>query len=120
MAEQAATDQSMKMDAAKSTAQPRSSSQSISVNNWQKAALVIVRLALAYLFFTQLWWKVPPTFGCPADYSFTTGAVEEGRIRLQRTTGLCDWLGIQSFYAQIGICGCLRRISIIQAGQKFS
>jgi len=61
--------------------------------------MLIVRLALAYLFFTQLFWKMPPTFGCPADFSFTTGAIQEGRIRLNRTTGLCDWLGIQSFYA---------------------
>ena len=30
--------------------------------------LVIARLALAYLFFTQLWWKLPPRFGCPADF----------------------------------------------------
>ena len=33
----------------------------------QKAALVVGRVALAYLFFTQLWWKTPPTFGCPPD-----------------------------------------------------
>ncbi len=75
------------------------SSGTITLNNLQKAALIIVRLALAYLFFTQLWWKMPPSFGCPADFSFTTGAIQEGRIRLNRTTGLCDWLGIQSFYA---------------------
>ena len=37
--------------------------------NAQKVALVIARLALAWLFFTQLWWKVPPTFGCPADFA---------------------------------------------------
>lgn len=75
------------------------SGQTITVSTLQKVALVIVRLALAYLFFTQLWWKMPPTFGCPDDFSFTTGAIQEGRIRLARTSGLCDWLGIQSFYA---------------------
>lgn len=66
----------------------------------EKVLLLIVRLGLAYLFFTQLFWKLPPTFGCPADYAFTTGTIEAGRIRLTRTTGLCDWLGIQRFYAE--------------------
>lgn len=66
----------------------------------EKILLLVVRLGLAYLFFTQLWWKVPPTFGCPPDYAFTTGIIDGGRIRLNRTTGLCDWLGIQKFYAE--------------------
>ena len=39
----------------------------------QQAALVLLRIGLAYLFFTQLWWKLPPSFGCPADFRFTTG-----------------------------------------------
>ncbi len=69
---------------------------------WQKIAIVIVRLALAYLFFTQLWWKTPPDFGCTDDYAFTTGTVtDQGRIgSLDRTSGLCDWLGLQVFYAE--------------------
>jgi hypothetical protein len=65
----------------------------------RKVALVIARLALAYLFFTQLWWKMPPTFGCPADFSFTTATVESGRLRLQRTSGLCDWMGVEQVYS---------------------
>lgn len=67
---------------------------------FEKVLLLVVRLGLAYLFFTQLFWKLPPTFGCPADYAFTTGTIDAGRIRLERTTGLCDWLGIQLFYAE--------------------
>src|SRR3990170_8402515 len=62
----------------------------------QKAALVVVRLALGYLFFTQLWWKTPPTFGCPADFEFTTA---DANGRLQRTSGLCDWIGVESVWA---------------------
>lgn len=62
----------------------------------QKAALVIVRLALGYLFFTQLWWKTPPAFGCPADFKFTTA---DASGRLQRTSGLCDWIGVESVWA---------------------
>jgi hypothetical protein len=61
----------------------------------QQAALVLARLGLAYLFFTQLWWKAPPDFGCPADFRFTTGTP----AALQRSSGLCDWIGIESVYA---------------------
>jgi hypothetical protein len=63
----------------------------------RNSALVIARLALAYLFFTQLWWKAPPTFGCPADYRFTTGTPSQ----LQRTSGLCDWIGIEAVYSTV-------------------
>ena len=65
----------------------------------RKVVIVIGRLALAYLFFTQLFWKMPPTFGCPPDFSFTTGAVEGGRVQLQRTSGLCDWIGIEAVWS---------------------
>lgn len=65
----------------------------------RKVILVIARLALAVLFFTQLWWKMPPTFGCPADFSFTTATEEGGRLRLQRTSGLCDWIGVEQVYS---------------------
>ena len=69
---------------------------------WQKILLVIVRLSLAYLFFTQLWWKVPPSFGCSDDFAFTEGTItEDGRIgSLDRESGLCDWLGLQAYYAE--------------------
>lgn len=62
----------------------------------QKVALVIGRLALAWLFFTQLWWKTPPNFGCPADFAVTTA---EASGKLQRTSGLCDWIGIEAAWA---------------------
>ncbi len=61
----------------------------------QQIALVVLRIALAYLFFTQLWWKTPPDFGCPADFRFTTGTPQQ----LQRSSGLCDWIGIETVYA---------------------
>jgi hypothetical protein len=61
----------------------------------KQAALVLARLGLAYLFFTQLWWKAPPTYSCPADFRFTTGTPAQ----LQRSGGLCDWIGIESVYA---------------------
>jgi hypothetical protein len=58
--------------------------------------LFVARVALGYLFFTQLWWKVPPSFGCPTDFAFTT----QVNGRLQTTSGLCDWIGRESVYAQ--------------------
>jgi hypothetical protein len=66
----------------------------------RQVILVIARIGLAYLFFTQLFWKMPPDFGCPSDYTFTTGSVDDsGRLRLQRTSGLCDWIGIENAWA---------------------
>jgi hypothetical protein len=66
----------------------------------RQVILVIARLGLAYLFFTQLFWKMPPDFGCPSDYAFTTGGVDDsGRLRLQRTSGLCDWIGVENVWA---------------------
>ena len=36
-------------------------------------AIAIVSIGLGYLFFTQLWWKLPPDFGCRDD--FTSGGL---------------------------------------------
>ena len=66
----------------------------------RSAVLVIARLGMAYLFFTQLVWKVPPRFGCPADFAFTTAKeTTANRLDLKRTSGLCDWLGIEQVYS---------------------
>jgi uncharacterized membrane protein YphA (DoxX/SURF4 family) len=62
----------------------------------RKVVLVIARVGLAYLFFTQLLWKMPSSFGCPPDFSFTTA---DASGRLQRTSGLCDWIGIESVWS---------------------
>ena len=61
----------------------------------QKFCVTIGRIGLAYLFFSQLGWKLPPTFGCPADFRFTTGTTE----KLTRSNGLCDWIGIEAVWA---------------------
>jgi len=66
----------------------------------QKVVLVIARIGLAYLFFSQLFWKLPPTFGCPPDFAFTTGGVNSnGQLQLQRTSGLCDWIGVEAVWS---------------------
>ena len=62
----------------------------------QKIVLVLARVLLGLLFFTQLWWKVPPSFGCPADFAFTTA---DAGGNLHRTSGLCDWVGIESVWS---------------------
>lgn len=48
------------------------------------AAIAIASIGLGYLFFTQLWWKVPPTFRC--DENFESG-------------GLCDWVNREVSHA---------------------
>lgn len=88
-----------------STGEPRkrTSRRQTTLVTWEKGLLIVVRLALAYLFFTQLWWKVPPDFGCVDNYSFTEDSNGDDFLSSrqgERTQGLCDWLGIQSFHAE--------------------
>ena len=70
------------------------------VKTARKVTLLIARVALGYLFFTQLLWKMPPQFGCPSDFAFTTGEVQNGQVRLTRTSGLCDWIGVEKVWSQ--------------------
>jgi uncharacterized membrane protein YphA (DoxX/SURF4 family) len=70
--------------------------------NWDRRlrtlTVIIGRLGLAYLFFTQLFWKLPPTFGCTNDFAFPVPAAQnywEGN----GSGGLCFWLGMESIYA---------------------
>jgi thiosulfate dehydrogenase [quinone] large subunit len=75
-------------------------SQAVPIERWdqrlQRAVIVLGRLGLGLLFLTQLGWKLPPTFGCGSDFAFTTASASGG---LQRTQGLCDWIGLESVYA---------------------
>lgn len=65
-------------------------------DRWRAVGLLAVRFGLAYLFFTQLFWKLPPNFGCPPDFRFTTANAQG---QLVRTSGLCDWIGIEIVWA---------------------
>jgi uncharacterized membrane protein YphA (DoxX/SURF4 family) len=56
-----------------------------------KAGLAIARIVIGLLWFSQLLWKLPPTFGCPSDFAFST--------RGNFTSGLCDWIGREAAYA---------------------
>lgn len=71
------------------------------VASWEetlrKVVLVLARLLLAFLFFANLFWKMPPTFNCPADFTFTTANADG---KLVRTSGLCDWVGVEAVWSQ--------------------
>jgi hypothetical protein len=54
---------------------------------------LISRLVIGYLWYTQLLWKLPPTFGCPPNFAVTTNIHA-------RTSGLCDWVGMMILYSK--------------------
>jgi TQO small subunit DoxD len=68
-------------------------SDSVSIENASRVGLVISRLTIGILWFAQLFWKLPPGFGCPANFAVTTDMHV-------RTTGLCDWVGIMTLYSR--------------------
>jgi hypothetical protein len=59
---------------------------------WEKWGLVLGRIVIGYLWYTQLLWKLPPTFGCPANFAASTDLAH-------RTSGLCDWTGLMATYS---------------------
>ena len=65
----------------------------------RKVTIVIARLGLAYLFFANLWWKMPPDFGCGANFAFPV-LNQEGKLDASKSGGgLCYWIGLESVYA---------------------
>jgi len=74
-------------------------SQTSRLDSWlYKICMVIARLGLAYLFFTQLFWKLPPRFGCGADFAFPKPA-EQNYWESNGSSGLCYWMGLESVFA---------------------
>ena len=65
----------------------------------RKITIVIARLGLAYLFLTQLFWKLPPTFGCTNDFAFPVAAPAPNYWDGNGSGGLCYWMGLESIYA---------------------
>jgi hypothetical protein len=59
-----------------------------------KVGLLAARLIIGYLWITQLQWKMPPQFGCPADFAVSASLQA-------RTTGLCDWTGLMAAYSKL-------------------
>lgn len=66
----------------------------LNVDRLGLVGLLIARVIYGYLWYTQLLWKLPPTFGCPPDFAVTTDIHA-------RTSGLCDWVGIMTLYSKI-------------------
>ena len=63
------------------------------LDNLGVAGMLLARLIYGYLWYTQLLWKMPPQFGCPANFAVTTDIHH-------RTTGLCDWVGVMTLYSK--------------------
>jgi uncharacterized membrane protein YphA (DoxX/SURF4 family) len=63
-----------------------------------KVCMLIARLGLAYLFFTQLFWKLPPTFGCGANFAFPKPTAQN-YYDTNQSSGLCFWMGLESVFA---------------------
>ena len=59
-----------------------------------RICMLVARLGLAYLFFTQLWWKLPPRFGCGAEFAFPVPA-EQNHYDSNGSSGLCFWMGLR-------------------------
>lgn len=66
----------------------------ISLDWLGRFGLVLARLIIGYLWITQLGWKMPPSFGCPADFAVSTSLSA-------RTSGLCDWTGLMAEYSKL-------------------
>ncbi len=71
---------------------PVSDPDSLATDWLGRYGLVLARLVIGLLWITQLAWKMPPTFGCPADFAVVTGDAA-------RTTGLCGWTGLMASYS---------------------
>lgn len=65
----------------------------------RQVTLVFARVALGYLFLSQLFWKVPPRFGCPDQPGFALTTVDNAGT-WRRTSGLCDWIGVESVWSK--------------------
>lgn len=69
------------------------SKDAMPVDGLGRIGMIISRLIYGYLWYTQLLWKLPPTFGCPPNFAVTENIRE-------RTTGLCDWVGVMTIYSK--------------------
>ncbi len=71
-----------------------SSASTAKLDGLGQFGLILTRLIIGYLWLNQLGWKMPPQFGCPADFAVSTSLSD-------RTSGLCDWVGLMTIYSRI-------------------
>lgn len=64
----------------------------------QNLVLLFGRLALAYVFFAGIWWKLPADFGCSDTFAFPVVRAD-GTLDSSKSSGLCYYLGLEMFYA---------------------
>jgi TQO small subunit DoxD len=74
-----------------SMSQPAAMPSGARLGRGSQIGLGFVRILIGVLWLTQLFWKLPPTFGCPTPFAFST--------KTQFTSGLCDWIGREAAYA---------------------
>ena len=83
------------MDAAKpSSAAAGAARESFWPQSVAEWFIALSRIVIGYMWFNQTLWKLPPTFGCTANFAFTTDIA-------QPTSGLCDFIGRQATYGAI-------------------
>ena len=68
-------------------------SKNTEIDTLGRVGMLISRLVIGYLWYTQLLWKLPPTFGCPPNFAVTMNIHA-------RTSGLCDWVGMMILYSK--------------------
>jgi uncharacterized membrane protein YphA (DoxX/SURF4 family) len=71
-----------------------------------QVGMLIARLVIGLLWFTQLLWKMPPSFGCPPNFAASTSITA-------RTTGLCDWVGLMTVYSKIPLQASLVKSLVV-------
>lgn len=81
-------------------------SDTASIENVSRVGLVISRVTIGVLWLAQLFWKLPPTFGCPSNFAVTTDFSA-------RTSGLCDWVGILTLYSRLPLQASLVKSLVV-------
>jgi thiosulfate dehydrogenase [quinone] large subunit len=79
---------------------------SLASDRLAQGGIVVARLVIGYLWITQLSWKMPPTFGCPANFAVSTSYAS-------RTSGLCDWVGLMANYSILPLHAALVKSIVI-------
>jgi len=82
------------------------SSEGTMIDRLGQAGIFISRVVIGYLWYTQLLWKLPPTFGCPPNFAVSTSFQA-------RTSGLCDWVGLMTIYSKLPLQASLVRQFVV-------
>lgn len=83
-----------------------SNPKSLVLDKVGQIGMLISRLTIGYLWYTQLLWKLPPTFGCPPNFAVTTNIHA-------RSSGLCDWVGIMTLYSKLPLQASLVKTFVV-------